>query len=317
MCIGKGGMGKVFLTHHDGSNKFYALKQVKIDARNPQVTKKLTERETTVMFDCNHPNVITLYMLFKSETNYYLLMPLITGSDLYGITHFNITQKEITKSPQGSKKKEISISRFPLNIIKFFAVQMVLAIGHLHQKGYAHRDLKLENFMVTEDGYIQLIDFGLSKKLTGKDMTQVGTPMYMPPEMYKKGTKHSYAVDWWEMGIVFYELAIGTTPYELKLDTGKFTTQRKPGATMRTGIMDDVLNPKRKHFWPPKGHDIKLSAEFMDLVDKMIQKDADSRIGGNHKDGYKEILKHEFFKGENIDDYINKKVKVPFQISLT
>ena len=54
---------------------------------------------------------------------------------------------------------------FPEEVVKFYAAQIILAIGYLHDRGYAHRDLKLENILVDQDGYLKIIDFGLAKSL--------------------------------------------------------------------------------------------------------------------------------------------------------
>ena len=72
-------------------------------------------------------------------------MPFINGGELYKIF----------------KEKR----RFPENVVKFYATQIVLAIGELHSKGIMHRDLKLENIMIDDKGYIKVIDFGLAKML--------------------------------------------------------------------------------------------------------------------------------------------------------
>ena len=81
--------------------------------------------------------------------------------------------------------------------------------------------------MVEPDGYIKLIDFGLSKYLEPDATTKTfcGTPYYLAPEMIEeKG--HNKAVDWWAVGIIIYEMLVGCTPFELKLG-GKFTTESK------------------------------------------------------------------------------------------
>ena len=77
------------------------------------------------------------------------------------------------------------VKRIPEEAAKFYVAQIALAIGHLHSKGIIHWDLKLENVMVNEDGYLKLIDYGLAKILKESDVTQTycGTPEYLAPEM--------------------------------------------------------------------------------------------------------------------------------------
>jgi serine/threonine protein kinase len=89
-----------------------------------------------------------------------------------------------------------------------------MAVGYLHSKSIMHRDLKLENILVGEDGYLKIIDYGLAKLLNGTQLAKTfcGTPEYLAPEMVEnKG--HDFSVDWWALGILIYELMIGVTPF--------------------------------------------------------------------------------------------------------
>lgn len=96
-------------------------------------------------------------------------MPYIRGRELYQL----IFDEEI---------------KFDTDTIINYAAQMILAIGHLHSKGIAHRDLKLENLMVDDEGFIKVIDYGLAKKLNRgqKSSDFLGTFLYMAPEMVAK-----------------------------------------------------------------------------------------------------------------------------------
>ena len=75
--------------------------------------------------------------------------------------------------------------RFPEEWVKFYAAQMIVAIEYLHELGYMYRDLKPENVLVNEDGYLLITDFGLSKKLKRDNLSYsfIGTPDYLAPEI--------------------------------------------------------------------------------------------------------------------------------------
>jgi serine/threonine protein kinase len=88
-------------------------------------------------------------------------------------------------------------------VVKFYAAQIAMAIGYLHQQGIAHRDLKLENILIDGDGYLKIIDYGLAKMI-GQDelsMSFCGTPEYLAPEMVSHAG-HDKNVDWWALGVL-------------------------------------------------------------------------------------------------------------------
>lgn len=111
------------------------------------------------------------------------------------------------------------VKRFSEEKTKFFIACISLALGHLHQSNFIYRDLKLENILLNDKGYVKLTDFGLAKfvKKEEKTYTMCGTIFYLAPEVViEEG--HSQPADWWSLGILTYELLMGFPPFYSKKD---------------------------------------------------------------------------------------------------
>ena len=123
--------------------------------------------------------------VFQTEDAVSFIMPFMRGGELS--TYLNMQPT----------------NRFTEEQARFFVIQVVLALGHLHKKDVCYRDLKAKNILMGEDGYICLTDFGMAKVLEGDKMTKtkVGTRDYVAPEVLT-GWGYSFAVDWWSLGIL-------------------------------------------------------------------------------------------------------------------
>ena len=98
------------------------------------------------------------------------------------------------------------------NIAQFYIGSMMLALKYLHERQIIFRDVKPENIMVLENGFIQLIDFGAAKNIEDRTNSLIGTPQYMAPEVIL-GDQYSFEVDYWSVGICLYEFVYGEIPF--------------------------------------------------------------------------------------------------------
>ena len=172
---------------------------------------------------------------------------------------------------------------------------MIIAIGYLHMKNIIHRDLKLENILLDQEGYIKVIDYGLAKMISGdQEATSFcGTPEYLAPEMVDQ-SGHDKAVDWWAVGVLIYEMLIGVTPF-FNRNKNMLLTKIKSAK---------VVFPDRKKY------KIDYSDEIMDLICQLLVKDKRQRLGS--KDDFVEVLSHPYFKDLDINALEQKKIPPPF-----
>jgi serine/threonine kinase 38 len=278
--IGKGGFGNVKLCKDKITNEIYAMKKIKLKTiiNKAQLLHIKTERDILAA---------TNYQTWKSNLNYcfieknylYFIMDFYPGGDLL----------EYMK-----KTKKISEEE-----AKFFIAEIILGVEDLHKNKCMHRDIKPENILIDKDGHLKLGDFGLSsfsnealypytyKKEGLRGISKCGSLLYMAPEMLQDGGYGS-EVDWWSVGIIFYEMLVGFPPF--------FTD--KP---------EDIINRLNNFKEYLK---IPIEANVSENAKKLIfdfLQDSKNRLG---KNGINEIKGHIFFKGfdwENI-----RRMKPPY-----
>ncbi|XP_038824544.1 cGMP-dependent protein kinase 2-like isoform X3 [Salvelinus namaycush] len=167
--------------------------------------------------------------------------------------------------------------RFDEPIAVFCTACVVEAYAYLHKKGIMYRDLKPENLMLDAKGYVKLVDFGFAKELVHGDKTYsfCGTPEYMAPEIIQN-QGHDFAADFWSLGILVYELLVGSPPF----------SSSEP-AKIYPKILDGVLK-----FPPYMGEGAKS------LISKLCRPRPGQRLG-NTKNGIKDVRHHRWFSSMN------------------
>ena len=167
-------------------------------------------------------------------------------------------------------------NRFSEKQIKFFAIQLILGLQHLHDINIMHRNLKLDNLLLDEHGYLKIVDFGMARVLL-QDQTsfeRAGTPAYLAPELLK-GDGHAFPADWWAVGIIMFQMLTGVLPFH-----------------SRSQERQEHMIQDQEHQIPNAAR-IPHSADFADLVNKLLTKDPEDRIGTNG--GADEIFAHQWF----------------------
>ncbi|KAJ2079299.1 hypothetical protein H4R24_003876 [Coemansia sp. RSA 988] len=255
--IGKGGYGKVYLVRHKLTGKHYAMKVLRkasILLQRRQIGFTMTER--TILSEVQHPFIVKLYYAFQSNSKLFLIMEYVAGGELF--TH--MANERIFSEDQAT----------------FYAAELVLAISHLHRLGIMFRDTKPENCLLNRNGHLVLTDFGLSKTALGGDgraSTFCGTPAYMAPEILNSSDSYDFSVDWWSLGVLIYEMLIGSVPFK-----GKAPAQ----------VAKNIA--KMKVNYPNY-----MTPDAQDLVRRLLRKTPAQRISYGPK-GVENIRKHRFFR---------------------
>ena len=288
--IGRGAFGEVHVCREIKTGKIYAIKKIKKDVliQKNQVIHIRSEQQ--IMSKIKSPWIVDLKASFQEDDYLYLVMEFCQGGDFMNL----LIKKDI----------------LPENEAKFYIAELILAVESIHKLNCIHRDIKPDNILIDKNGHIKLSDFGLAKisedfgKVNNnftnnkfitnkkrfthqKNFSCVGTAYYVAPEVLKK-TGYSQDIDWWSVGVIFFESLVGYAPFcseETKEVCYKVINWKK-----FLKIPDDVI----------------ISKEAEDLISKMRNKSYE-RLG---KNGVEEIKAHPFFKDVDWDNIRN--TKAPF-----
>ncbi|MDX2012340.1 MAG: protein kinase [Myxococcaceae bacterium] len=194
--LGQGGMGSVYLATELSVDRAVALKFLHPTLAERDEYRTRFEQEARIMARIEHPNLAHLYGVERDGTVPFLVMRYVSGRPLSRL----MKDKKVLPLPEA----------LPL------VVQMAAALSALHARGYVHRDLKPGNVMVSEDGHVTLLDFGLTRShnpnLTRPGVA-LGSPQYMSPEQVMAGPLDARS-DLYTLGLLTSELLVGHRPYK-------------------------------------------------------------------------------------------------------
>jgi len=253
--IGQGGMGIVYeaIDRERGGTRV-AVKTL----RNASADHLLRlKREFRVMQEVQHPNLVALRELVCEDERWFLAMDLVDGVDF--LEHVRAPPLALATESIPSSRGEAHLSETgptqPVVRVREAPVfdearlrdalrQLAEGLVALHAAGMVHRDIKPSNVLVTRDGRVVLLDFGLvAETLTGNSSTaMVGTPTYMAPEQAAAGEPGPEA-DWYAMGVLLYEALTGRVPFEgaaLQVMLRKQNETPTPPSAVAVGVPEDL-----------------------------------------------------------------------------
>lgn len=194
--IGQGGMGEVYHFFHEKLNRSVAVKVLGANGGLDPNYKARFLNEARLQSSLQHPNIATFFDFKEFGNELLIFMELVDGETLEKL----------------SEKQFYSIEE-SLSIFD----SIVGAIGYVHANGIIHRDIKAENVKVNSAGIPKLLDFGIAKDTQSQALTRVGgvigTPKYLAPEQFD-GKPATVQTDIWSLGILFYKMLTGKTPFE-------------------------------------------------------------------------------------------------------
>ena len=268
--LGKGSFGEVFLVQKINTKEKFAMKVLRKERIMGQNLLKYALAERNVLSLSHHPFIVKLNYAFQTSTKLFLILEYCPNGDL--------------------AKHLMLEKRFSEPRAKFYICEVLLALENLHQRDIIFRDLKPDNVVLDKDGHCKLTDFGLSKEGVNENQfaqSFCGSIAYLAPEMLKK-KGHGKAVDWYLLGVLFYEMLIGITPYF-------------------TGRKEDIFhNIEYGELKIPNF----VSPEAAEILRRLLERDPSKRLGGSIKDA-QEIKEHPYFKDVDWDKVYNKQIKPP------
>jgi serine/threonine protein kinase len=241
--IGEGGMGVVYLAHHLALNKNVAIKILPPSFAREEERVKRFIREARSAAQLEHSNIIQIYNIAKHDDFYFIIMQYVEGESL---------AVKIRREGKINLQEALKITS-----------NIASALSIAHHKGIVHRDIKPENIMITRNGEIKLMDFGLVRVLdVASQLSQsgdiLGTPYYLSPEQ-ARGGKVDGRADIYALGVTLFYMLTGKRPFD-----GDSTVS----------IILKHINEKPP---PIRNFNPEITENISCLINKMLEKEVTNR----------------------------------------
>jgi serine/threonine-protein kinase len=242
--VASGGMAVVYRAIQDHLNRTVAIKALKTSATADEQLVTRFEREARSLAGLQHENIIHVYDFHRDRSAFFIVMEYVQGIDLFDLLE--------------------RCGRLPFDVAAVIAMQVARALDYVHYRSIVHRDIKPANIMISRQGGVKLMDFGIARDHNyEKDLTQtgtgIGTPSYMSPEQIL-GDRLDARSDLFSLGIVLYQMVTGRKPFvedEEKSVMHKIRLERHVGARKLNPevpreldrIIDKCLEKEPRHRW--------------------------------------------------------------------
>ena len=230
----------------------------------------ITERNVLSVSD--HPFIVKLNYAFQTSSKLFLILDYCINGDLSKHLYYE--------------------KRFSETRAKYYICEIILALEHLHKLNIIFRDLKPDNVVLDNEGHVKITDFGLCKEgIFDGNYTKsfCGSMAYLAPEMILKNG-YSKCVDWYLLGILFYEMLFGNPP---------FLSDNKDD------LFKNILEKDENEIFFPD----YISKECQNFIKSLLSKNPEKRLG-NLKDAF-EIKNHPYFNDVNWNKVYYKNLHVP------
>ncbi len=253
--IASGGMADVYEAEQITLRRKVALKVLKGDMTLDEEARTMFYKEAQMVAqELDHPNIVKVYDFGEHKGRFYIVMYYVNGITL------DVLIRERGKLPVPEALK--------------ITVEVLKALDYAHRKGIVHRDIKPSNVMLSTDGRVYLLDFGIADIVMGsgkKERRIPGTPEYMAPEQFKGRWDHRS--DIYSVGVILYEMLTGKTPYYL--DEKDLAYIKRKSKDPKQEKNESIWVLQRKVFSGEAPPPSRLNPEVPREVDEIVMKAID------------------------------------------